>query len=253
MGRRVRAPGHPACSATAARPRARTASRISTGTIASKADSGSCSSSSAPTRPPVAEAPAEAHRPAPSGLASSRRYAHAPVIEPGEHADVVGHVGQHGRIAEGQQRGERDERARADDRVDRARDQARAEQREGLQHVHVRRTTRGVCPRPGYICGVLRPQRVWRAVFGPLPDRHGVRVARAPRSTTGGRSCASPTSATACSARCRSRTASTPRPGYPRVLAERLGAAGLGMEFSSMMVARYEELPQTPESARRPT
>jgi hypothetical protein len=97
---------------------------------------------------------------------------------------------------------------------------------------------------------VLRPQRAWRAIFGPYP----VDTAYRWRGTSIGDG--RPFVRVAHFGDCSFREMPLSHgihtgPGYPRVLAERLEAAGLGMEFSSMMVSRFEDLPQTPEALTR--
>jgi hypothetical protein len=93
---------------------------------------------------------------------------------------------------------------------------------------------------------VIRPQRVWRAVFGPYPVDRAYQWRGTPID---GR----PFLRVAHFGDCLFREMPLSHgihtmPGYPCVLGERLGWAGLGMEFSTMMVARFEHLPQTPDA-----
>ena len=93
---------------------------IRTGTIALNAAAGSCSSSSAPVTEPTQRRRRQQPDPAPLPGQLGAGSPSVPLTAAEDHADVVGDVGADGRVAERQQGREGDQRARPDDRVDRA-------------------------------------------------------------------------------------------------------------------------------------
>ena len=111
------------------------ATAMRTGTAALNTLWGSPSRSMAPINPPSRDAePSWRSRSPLAGQLPAVGHGGADVAR--DQADVVGHVGQHRRVAQGEQGGEGDQRARADDDVDRARGQSGGEDGQGIQRGH---------------------------------------------------------------------------------------------------------------------
>ena len=116
------------------RPQSSSAPMSSTGTTVTNTFSGRCSRSHAPT-------PARGRTQAPASAAGRPGLA-VPAVAPGarhaacHQADRVRHRRRDGRISQRHQRGERDEGAGADDRVDRARADARQRDQDHVEDGH---------------------------------------------------------------------------------------------------------------------
>ena len=175
----VQSSGPPCCRGTCVRagPRSRAATRgctttitqarpISTGTIAWKASSGSVSSSTAPV-----SAAEDRRDPEPDQAAPLAGQLGAVADRPAERArhqtDGVADVGQHRRVAHGQQHREGDQGPRPDDGVDRARRPARPGRR--------RRSPSAVTQRPAHRRGLVRDRIAFP--WGRLRPRWPVKAA----------------------------------------------------------------------------